>query len=233
MDKIRRENDEAKELVFKIKKIDTELDTAELVCTKTDETTKYDLNPFASPLKLARKIHNYESNRRNEAIDNQDKLENLIIRIGNYKPRNTQKKEEKDKVLESARKLWHVRNDIINAFDKTIFPYKDSDSKTKEEKSEQKSGEKSGETPEEKLKEYINNTFTFIEEKSKNINNDLFRKYFNFSKPIDLTKKLFETKDRKKNSELVEEIENRWSSLKDEIKKMSKEELKMKYQIKY
>ena len=78
--------------MFKIKKIDTELDTAELVCTKTDETTKYDLNPFASPLKLARKIHNYESNRRNEAIDDQDKLENLIIRIGNYKPRNTQKK---------------------------------------------------------------------------------------------------------------------------------------------
>ena len=34
IDKIRRKNDEAKDLVFKIKKIDTELDTAEL-CTKT------------------------------------------------------------------------------------------------------------------------------------------------------------------------------------------------------
>ena len=31
IDKIRRKNDEAKDLVFKIKKIDTDLDTAELV----------------------------------------------------------------------------------------------------------------------------------------------------------------------------------------------------------
>ena len=54
----------------------------------------------------------------------------------------------------------------------------------------------------------------------------MFKTHFNFSAPIDLAKKLFETKDRKKNSELVEEIKNRWSNLKDKIKKMSKEEIK-------
>ena len=41
-----------------------------------------------------------------------------------------------------------------------------------------------------------------------------------------MAKKIFETKDKKKNSELVEEIKNRWSNLKDEIKKISKEEIK-------
>ena len=41
-----------------------------------------------------------------------------------------------------------------------------------------------------------------------------------------MTTKLFKTKDKKKNSELVEEIKNRWSNLKDKIKKMSKEEIK-------
>ena len=51
---------------------------------------------FASPLKFARKIHNYEVTL-NEAIDSQEKLENLIIRLGNYKPRNTQKKKKKIK----------------------------------------------------------------------------------------------------------------------------------------
>ena len=56
----------------------------------------------------------------------------------------------------------------------------------------------------------------------------MFKKHFNFSAPIDLAKKLFETKDKKKNSDLVEEIKNRWSNLKDEIKKMSKEERKNK-----
>ena len=68
IDKFRRKNNEAKDLVFKIKKIDTELDTAELVCKNTDGKTKYDFNLFASPLKFARKIHNYEITL-NEAID--------------------------------------------------------------------------------------------------------------------------------------------------------------------
>ena len=199
MTKIGRKNDEAKDLVFKIKKIDTELDTAELACTETDVKTKYDFNLFASPLKFARKSHNYEITL-NEAIDDQEKLENLIIRLENYKPRNTRKKEEQDKVLESARKLLYARNDIINAFDKKKFLYKDRESKTKEEKSEEKS--------EKELKEYSNSTFTFIEKKSVGINNDLFTKYFNFLKPSALAKQLYETKYKKKNNMLVEEMKN-------------------------
>ena len=50
----------------------------------------------------------------------------------------------------------------------------------------------------------------------------MFKTYFNFLAPIDLAKKLFETKDKKKNSEFVEEIKN-W---KNETEKMSKEEIK-------
>ena len=98
--------------------------------------------------------------------------------------------------------MLYARNDIINAFDKNIFPYKHSKSKTKEEKPEEKSEKKS----EEELKDYINNTFTFTEEKSEGINNDLFTKYFNFLKPSTLAKQLYETKDKKKNNMLVEEI---------------------------
>ena len=76
--------------MFKIKKIDTELDTAELACTKSDGKTKYDFNLFTSPLKFSSKIHNYEITL-DEAIKDQDKLENLIIRLENYKPRKTKK----------------------------------------------------------------------------------------------------------------------------------------------
>ena len=65
---------------------------------------------------------------------------------------------------------------------------------------------------------------TFIEEESKGINNDLFTKYFNFIKPIDLANKLCETKDAKKNRELVEEIKVRWTNLKDEVKKISEDD---------
>ena len=38
--------------------------------------------------------------------------------------------------------------------------------------------------------------------------------------------KLFEIKDKKKNNDFVEEIKNRWSKLKDEIKEMSEEKIK-------
>ena len=46
----------------------------------------------------------------------------------------------------------------------------------------------------------------------------IFQKFF--------SKKLFETKDKKKNSEFVEKIKMRWNNLKDEIEKMSKSEIK-------
>ena len=52
----------------------------------------------------------------------------------------------------------------------------------------------------------------------------MFKTHFSFSGPIDLVKKLFETTDKKKNNE--QEIKNSWSNIKDEIKRMSKEEIK-------
>ena len=100
-----------------------------------------------------------------------------------------------------------AREDIVNYFKKGIFPCKGKVFKTKEEKSE--------EIKEETKEGFINNAIALIERESKDINNDLFKTYFNFLAPIDLAKKLFETKDKKKNSEFVEEIKNRWSNLKD------------------
>ena len=48
----------------------------------------------------------------------------------------------------------------------------------------------------------------------------MFKTYFNFSIPSALVKQLYETK------ELVKEIKNIWSSLKDEIEKMSEDKKK-------
>ena len=69
-----------------------------------------------------------------------------------------------------------------------------------------------------------NKFFKYIENKSKGISYDLFKKYFDFEKPNQLTKNLFETKDKEKNNDFAKEIMNRSSKLKDEIKEMSKEE---------
>ena len=144
IDKIRRKNQEADKILLDVKKIDTKLDTAALVCTKTDGT-KYNFSIFALPLRFVEKIHNYEITL-DEAMDYQAKLEKLITRLEKY---NAKKKnnniiiiiEEKNKVLESTVKLFGVREDIIDFFKKGIFPFKGNVFKIKEEKSKEISEE--------------------------------------------------------------------------------------------
>ena len=73
-------------------------------------------------LKFIEKINNYEITI-DEAIDDQEKLEKLIIRLENYGMKKRKKKEEK-KVLKSAEKLFNARRHIIGFFEKGIFPFK-------------------------------------------------------------------------------------------------------------
>ena len=86
--------------------------------------------------------------------------------------------------------MFGARKGIIGSFGKGSFPYKGNVFKTKEEKSE--------EIKEERKEEFINNVIALIEKESKDINNYLFKTYFNIFAPIDLAKKLFETKDEQK-----------------------------------
>ena len=51
----------------------------------------------------------------------------------------------------------------------------------------------------------------------------MFKENFNFIVPSALVNKLYETKNKNKNNEFVEEIKKRWSNLIDEIKKMSED----------
>ena len=81
--------------MFRIKKIDTELDTAKLAHTKTDGKTKSDFNLFTSLLKFVRKIHNYEITL-DEAIEEKKKLKNSINQARKL-PTNENKKSRKEK----------------------------------------------------------------------------------------------------------------------------------------
>ena len=57
----------------------------------------------------------------------------------------------------------------------------------------------------------------------------MFEKYFYFSVPTVLVKKkLYETKDKKENNELVNVIKSGIIDLQDEIKRMSKEKMEKK-----
>ena len=85
--------------------------------------TKYNFNTFALPWKFIEKVFNYEITL-DEAKDNQDKLEKLIIRLEKYKPKLKKKieeKKEKKNVSESAVKLFRAREDIMFFFLKRDF----------------------------------------------------------------------------------------------------------------
>ena len=101
--------------------------------------------------------------------------------------------------------MFHARENATRFFEEGIFPFKGNIFKTKEE-SKEESKEK---TKEEKIEEFINNSIAFIEKKSKDINNDSFKKYFDFSTPVDLVKRLYEIKDARENSKFIKEIKNR------------------------
>ena len=207
MIKLEKKNDKANKILSEFKKIDKTLENADLGCTKTDNKTKYDFNRFSLPLKFTEKIHNYEIALA-EAINSQKDLKILIKELNNdYGPRNTEKIEEKKRVLESARTLQDARKDIIDSFEEGIFPYRGNVFKTKKESEE-------------------NEFFKYIEKKSKGINYNLFKKYFDFETAIQLEKNLFEINDKKKNDDFVEKTKNRWSKLKDEIEEMSENEKK-------
>ena len=84
--KLAKKNDEANKLLSEFKKIDETLDNAELVCTKTDGT-KYNFNISVLLLEFIEKIHNYGITL-DQTMDDQEKLEKLIIGLENYNAKN-------------------------------------------------------------------------------------------------------------------------------------------------
>ena len=110
-----------------------------------------------------------------------------------------------------------MRDEIIDLFEKGIFPFKGNIFKTKEEESE--------ENKLEKIKDDYKNFFKYTEDESKGISYELFEKHFNFISLTVLTKQLYEIKNKKENNELVNVIKSGLIDLKDETEKMSKEEI--------
>ena len=88
--------------------------------------------------------------------------------------------------------MLNARDDIIDLFKKGIFPYKGNIFKTKEEESE--------ENKLEKIKDDYKNFFNYIEDESKSISYELFKKPFNFVSPTVLTKQLYKIKNKNKKT---------------------------------
>ena len=114
-------SEEAKKLIERIKIIDDWLETAQLICTKTDGKTKYNFSKFAFPVKFASKIYRHDLTLQ-KARDNQQDLQILINNFNNnYNPISQLKIKEKDDALKSEKRLIVIRDGINNAFKKGIL----------------------------------------------------------------------------------------------------------------
>ena len=83
------------------------------------------------------------------------------------------------------------------------------------------------EEEEEETKFNVNKFNEWVIKQEKSINEELFKKYFNFQRPSDMFRYLYQTNDKEKNHELVNIINSGIKDLKKENKKMSKEERKI------
>ena len=143
------------------------------------------------------------------AENKQSEIKILLNKLRKYNPTKLKKIKAKEETIIAAEKLLNKRQEVNDAFKTGIFPYEDG-FQIKEESEEE------SEDDFKKFTKYIKN-------ESKGLNYDLFKNYFNFEGPGALTKQLYETKSKNKNNKLVKEIKNRWSNLKDEVKKMSED----------
>ena len=72
-------------------------------------------------------------------MDDQTKFKKIISKLNNgYSPRIPKKSNEKNRVLESAKKLFDARDEIINLFEKVTFASKGNVFKTKKKEKKKK-----------------------------------------------------------------------------------------------
>ena len=214
----------AKEFYVKIIKEKNDIDPEEFACVKTDGTI-FNFNKFKPSQDLASNIYRHK-NLLKDAENKQSNIKILLNKLRNYNPTKPKKIKAKEETLSAAEKLLNNRQDVIDAFKTGIFPYIDG-SRIKKESEEASGGESEEESEEKKLEKIKDDFKKFIEyigNESKSINCDLFKDFSDFWVPSALAKKLYETKNKRNNSKLLNTIKDRWSHLEDKVKEMSEDE---------
>ena len=170
---------------------------------------KFNFNIFKKPLNLLSTIYNGDITLKKADFLQRDLDKNIEKLKFNYKPKNVEEKEEIDKVLMHANDMFEYRDEIIEAFRNGTFlseHLKISD-----------------DAAHDYVLEDVNNFIQKIGSMSENINLSLFEDFFESSSPADYAKMVINTKKRNENKEIVAEIEDRISDLKDRIKKWVKQ----------
>ena len=138
------------------------------------------------------------------------------------KLRNTLR--QKNKLLDNAKNFYEGREKIIEGFKNGIFPLNHNDEFKEEQQTSKTFNKKEPLIKPTKID--ANELNELIIKKEAGINKELFKNYFKFEMPTFMLKALYSLNDRNKNNYFVNIIKNRLSALKNEIKKMSEDEIK-------
>ena len=165
------------------------------------------------------------------------KYHKKFISLKNLTPRTENNKKLKQEVLINAGDLYNSLYYIYkNKYNKKTNSL-DTENRTKldykklrlSDDYEYLSEEEKEKTQEKRITD-ANKFDAWTIKKETDINEELFKRYFNFQRPSDIFNFLSKINDKEKKSELVNVINSGLKDLKEEIKKMSEEEKKLKTQ---
>ena len=146
----------------------------------------------------------------------------MLHLLKKYSPKHDKYVTLKNNLVDNASKFYKGREKIIEGFKNGVFPFYYDREHEKRMKYEE---EKEQEEKQKPTKDDLIALNKHIIDEETNINEEVFKKYFNFQRPSDMLMYLNKTNDKEKNNELVSLINSGLKDLKEEIKKMSKAEI--------
>ena len=191
-----------------IEDADDDINDGKLLFIGSNKET-FNFNTFRKPLNFISAIYNGEITLKKAEFKQREikKIEDLR---GYKNNAEKEKKEEINGVLMQADDLLGYRNNIIKAFKDGTFMSEHL--------------KKSDDAAYKHVLKDVSKFMKEIRSMEEKINLSLFDEFFESPSPADYAKTLINIKNTDEKQEIVEEIENRISDLKDKIKKMSEKE---------
>ena len=193
-------NSKAKELINEIKTIQKNVDYRKLKI-RGGKNVDFDFSDYETFKELFRNLY-YKKTTINYAERKQDEITGVIGALKVYAPRDYKYVEAKNKLVNNVKNFYKGREKIIVGFKNGILPvyYGNRDRFSEDEDDHDDDVEDEQEKQEQKPLKYDYKTLIKqITDEEKDINNEVFKKYFKVQRPSDMLVFLNNNKNEKSN----------------------------------
>ena len=173
---------------------------------------KYDFSNYKTFKELFRNLY-YRNITIDEAESKREKFNVVFHLLKRYNPKHDKYVTLKNNLVDNASKFYKGREKIIEGFKNKVFPLY-YDSRYHEERMKYEEEEKEQEEKQKPTKDDLITLNKHIIDEEKDINEEVFKKYFNFQRPSNMLMFLNKTNDKEKNNKLVSLINSGLEDLK-------------------